>query len=134
MHTKQILITLITTTVACAVFANGAAAATTTYTLVDLGPGPNGKDAYAYSASASAQGGTYFVRTYSCGKGCTGKVWDAVAWAGPGSTPVDITPSNYVMGWAYGAGKYLVGTLLTPAHRYFGPPHAAFWPRPTRSR
>lgn len=127
MHTKHILVATSAAVLACSLLTSGAAAATS-YTFVDLGAGPNGKNAYGYGASSSAQVGTYLNRTYSCGKACTGKVYDAVAWAGPGSTPVDITPPNYTMGWAYGAaGKFVVGTLLTNNGGYFGYPHAVVW-------
>ena len=127
MDTKHVLISLSAATLACALMASSAAAATT-YTFVDIGAGPNGKDAYAYGASSGAQVGTYLFKTYSCGKACTGKWYDAVVWTGPGSTPVDITPPNYTFGWAYGsAGNLIVGTEVTNNGGYFGYPHAVVW-------
>ena len=127
MRTRQILISLGAASLTCAIMATSAAASTT-YTFVDLGAGPNGKDAYGYSASANAQVGTYFFKTYSCGKDCSGKWYDAVVWTGPGSTPVDITPPNYTFGWAYGAaGALIVGTEVTNNGGYFGYPHAVVW-------
>lgn len=127
MRTRHILFSLSAAALACAAMASGAAAATT-YTFVDLGPGPNGKDGYGYGASATAQVGTYFFKSYSCGKDCSGKWYDAVAWTGPGSTPVDITPPNYTFAWAYGAaGSVIVGTAVTNDGGYFGYPHAIVW-------
>ena len=100
----------------------------TTYTLVDLGPGPTAKygGAYLDAANNSFQAGYYVYELLNHGA----RVYHAVAWTGPASTPVDITPPliNFAEAWVYGGkGNILVGYGITNNGGYFGYPHALVW-------
>lgn len=112
------------------VMASRNSAAASGYTFVDLGTGPKAGSAIAYAADKADQGGDYIYGRGSCGKDCSFNIYHAVVWAGPGSTPADITPPlpYFVEGWVLGgSGSTLVGYGVTDQGGYYGVPHALVW-------